>query len=41
MGHGDMTTIADRVISMKEEEILSVSFIEPVSVLDEVVVVIE
>jgi hypothetical protein len=36
-----MTTIADRVTSMKEEEIFSVSFIEPLSVLDEVVSIIE
>jgi hypothetical protein len=36
-----MTTIADRVTSMKEEEIPSVSVIEPLSVLDEVVAMIE
>jgi hypothetical protein len=36
-----MTTIVDRVTSMKEEELLSVSVIEPLSFLDEVVVVIE
>jgi hypothetical protein len=36
-----MTTIADRVTSMKEEEILSVSVIEPLSGSDEVVAVIE
>jgi hypothetical protein len=34
-----MTTIADRVTSMKEEELFSVSVIEPLSVSDEVVVV--
>jgi hypothetical protein len=33
-----MTTIADRVTSMKEEELF---FIEPLSVSDEVVVAIE
>jgi hypothetical protein len=36
-----MTTIADRVTSMKEEELFSVSVIEPLSVSDEVVAVIE
>jgi hypothetical protein len=36
-----MTTLADRVTSMKEEEILSVPVIESLSILDEVVVVIE
>jgi hypothetical protein len=36
-----MTTIKDRVTSMKEEALSSVSFIEPPSVSDEVVVVIE
>jgi hypothetical protein len=36
-----MTTLADRVTSMKEEELLSVSVIETLSVSDEVVVVIE
>jgi hypothetical protein len=36
-----MTTLADRVTSMKEEELLSVPVIEPLSVSDEVVVVIE
>jgi hypothetical protein len=35
-----MTTIADRVTSVKEE-LFSVSVIEPLSVLDEVVAVIE
>ena len=40
LGHGDMTTITDRVTSMKEEELPSVSVIEPLSVSDEVVVVI-
>jgi hypothetical protein len=33
-----MTTIKDRVTSMKEEELPSVSVIEPLSVSDEVVV---
>jgi hypothetical protein len=33
LGHGDMTTMKDRVTSMKEEE--------PLSVSNEVVVVIE
>jgi hypothetical protein len=32
-----MTTLADRVTSMKEEELPSVSFIEPLSLSDEVV----
>jgi hypothetical protein len=32
-----MTTIADRVTSMKEEELSLVSVIEPLSVSDEVV----
>jgi hypothetical protein len=36
-----MATIADRVTSMKEEELLSVSIIEPLSGLDEVLSVIE
>jgi hypothetical protein len=36
-----MTTIKDRVTSMKEEDPSSVSVIEPLSVSDEVVVVIE
>jgi hypothetical protein len=36
-----MTTMKDRVTSMKEEELSSVSVIEPPSVSDEVVVVIE
>jgi hypothetical protein len=39
-GHGDMTT-TNRVTSMKEKELLSVSIIEPLSVSDEVVSVIE
>jgi hypothetical protein len=39
--HRDMTTIKDRFTSMKEEEIPSVSVIEPPSILDEVVDVIE
>jgi hypothetical protein len=34
LGHGDMTTIKDRVTSMKEEELSLVSVIEPLSVLD-------
>jgi hypothetical protein len=41
LGHGDLTTIKDRFTSMKEEELPSVSVIEPLSVLDEVVVMIE
>jgi hypothetical protein len=36
-----MTTIKDRVISMKEEELPSVSVIEPLSVSDEVVAMME
>jgi hypothetical protein len=36
-----MTTIKDRVTFMKEEEIPSISVIEPLSVSDEIVVVIE
>jgi hypothetical protein len=36
-----MTTIVDSVTSMKEEELFSVSFIESLSVSDEVVAVIE
>jgi hypothetical protein len=36
-----MTKIQDRVISMKEEELPSVSVIEPLSVSDEVVVVMK
>jgi hypothetical protein len=36
-----MTTIANRVTSIKEKEIFSVSVIEPLSVSDEVVIVIE
>jgi hypothetical protein len=36
-----MTTMKDRVTSMKEEDISSVSVIEPPSVSDEVVAVIE
>jgi hypothetical protein len=36
-----MTTIKHRVTSMKEEELPSVSIIEPLSVLDEAVAVIE
>jgi hypothetical protein len=40
LGHGDMTTIVDRVTSMKEEEIILVSVIEPLLVSDKVVFVI-
>ena len=36
-----MTTITDRVTSMKEEQLLSVSVIEPLPVLDKVVAMIE
>jgi hypothetical protein len=36
-----MTTIKDRVISMKEEELPSISVIEPLSVPDEVVAMME
>jgi hypothetical protein len=36
-----MTTIKDRVTSMKEEELPSVSVNEPLSILDEVVVVMK
>jgi hypothetical protein len=36
-----MTTIKDRVTSMKKEELPSVSVIEPLSVSDEVVVVMK
>jgi hypothetical protein len=36
-----MTTIKDRVTSMKEEELPSVSVTEPLSFLDEVVVVMK
>jgi hypothetical protein len=36
-----MTTIKDTVTSMKEEELPSVSVIDPLSVSNEVVVVIE
>jgi hypothetical protein len=36
-----MTTIADRVTSMKEEELLLVYVIEPLSVSDEVVFMIK
>ena len=39
--HGDMTTIADRVTYMKEEELISISVIEPLSVSDEVVAMME
>jgi hypothetical protein len=40
LGHGDITTIKDRVTSMKEEELPSILVIEPLSVSDEVVSVI-
>jgi hypothetical protein len=36
-----MTTKKDRVTSMKEEYLPSISFIEPLSVLDEVVAMME
>jgi hypothetical protein len=36
-----MTTMKDRVTSMKEEEISSVSIIEPLSISDEVVTMME
>jgi hypothetical protein len=36
-----MTTIKDSVTSMKEEELSSISIIEPLSVLDEVVAMME
>jgi hypothetical protein len=36
-----MTTMKDRVTSMKEEELPLVSVIEPLSVSDETIVVIE
>jgi hypothetical protein len=36
-----MTTMKDRVTSMKEEELSSVSVIEPLSVSDEVVAMME
>jgi hypothetical protein len=36
-----MTTIKDSVTSMKEEELSSVSIIEPLSVSDEVVAMME
>jgi hypothetical protein len=39
--HGDMTTITDRVTSMKEEDLPSVSIIDPLLVSDEVVDVME
>jgi hypothetical protein len=41
LGHGDMNTIKYRVTSMKEEELPSVSVIQPLSVSDGVVVMIE
>jgi hypothetical protein len=39
--HGDTTTIKDRVTSMKEEEIPSISVIDPLSVSYEVVAMME
>jgi hypothetical protein len=36
-----MTTIKDRVTSMKEEELPSISVIEPLSISNEVVVVMK
>jgi hypothetical protein len=36
-----MTTIKDRVTSMKEEELSSVSFIDPLSVSNEVIAIVE
>jgi hypothetical protein len=36
-----MTTIKDRVTSMKEEEIPSISIIEPLSVSDEAIVMMK
>jgi hypothetical protein len=36
-----MTTITDRITSMKEEELPLVSVIEPLSVSDEVISIIE
>jgi hypothetical protein len=36
-----MTIIADKVTSMKEEELFSVSIIEPLSFSDEVVAITE
>jgi hypothetical protein len=41
LGHGDTTTIKDIFTSMKEEELPSVSVIEPLSVSDEVVAMME
>jgi hypothetical protein len=41
LGHGDITTIKNRVTSIKEEELPSVSVIEPLSVSDEVVAMME
>jgi hypothetical protein len=41
LGHGDMTTMKDKVTSMKEEELASVSVIKTLLVSDEIVVVIE
>jgi hypothetical protein len=37
LGHGDMTTMKDRVTFMREEELSSVSVIDPLSISDEVV----
>jgi hypothetical protein len=41
LGHGDMTMIKNNVTSMKEEELSSVSVIEPLLVSDEVVAMME
>jgi hypothetical protein len=41
LGDGDMTTMKYRVTSMKEEELSSVLVIEPPSISDEVVIIIE
>jgi hypothetical protein len=41
LGHEEMTTIVDRFTSTREEELLLVLFIEPLSVSDEFVVVMK
>jgi hypothetical protein len=41
LGHGDTTTINDKVTSMKEEELHSILVIEPLLVSDEVVAMME
>jgi hypothetical protein len=41
LGHGDMTTMKDRVTYMKEEELSSVSVIEPLSISDETIAMIK